>query len=95
MARREETLVQETRRKRTELAARADGGSILASVRIYCLACCGGSGAEVVACPSAECPLYPYRTGRNTLRAVREMTEEQRTAAAERLAAARVARKEG
>ena len=44
--------------------------------------------------PVKACPVYPFRMGTNPYRTKREMTEEQRVAAAERLAAARAAREE-
>lgn len=33
------------------------------AIRANCLDCCGGSPKEVRLCPSAKCPLYPYRLG--------------------------------
>jgi len=44
---------------------------------------------DVKNCTARDCPLYPFRLGRNPFRTKREMTEEQRTAAVERLAKAR------
>ena len=34
-------------------------------LRAYCLWCCAGQSKEVELCPSEECPLYPFRLGRN------------------------------
>ena len=59
------------------------------AIRAFCLECVGGSANEVKPCPSMRCPLHPFRFGRNPYRSKREMTEEQRTAAAERLRKAR------
>jgi len=35
------------------------------SIRAYCLECSGGSPKEVRLCVIPECPLYPYRLGKN------------------------------
>ena len=59
------------------------------AIRAFCVDCCGGSTNEVKLCPSSRCALYPFRLGRNPYRAKRELTEDQRLAAAERLKKAR------
>lgn len=59
------------------------------AIRAFCLDCCGGSATEVKDCTSKMCVLKPFRFGKNPYRTKREMTEEQREAAAERLAKAR------
>ncbi len=65
------------------------------AIREFCLGCVGNSSNEVKMCPSVKCPLYPFRFGKNPYRTKREMSEEQREAAAERLRKAREeARKE-
>lgn len=85
-------LIHELRRKYPGLAKRADAGSALAAVRLHCIECMGGVRSEVEICTAPECPLYPYRRGQSPRK--RQMSEEQRAAAAERFAAAR-ARREG
>ena len=65
------------------------------AIRAFCLDCCGGSPYEVKDCTARDCFLYPFRLGRNPFRTKREMTEEQRSAAAERLALAREKKAEG
>lgn len=65
-----------------------EGGPLLAAIRARCLDCCAGSVAEVRSCVSGTCALWPYRMNKNPFRR-REMTDEQREAAAERLRAAR------
>lgn len=55
------------------------------AIRAKCLDCCCGNSNEVKLCPAEECALHPFRFGKNPYRAKREMTEEQRAAAAERL----------
>lgn len=59
------------------------------AIRAFCLNCCGESASEVKLCPSIRCALYPFRFGKNPFRSKREMTEEQRAKAAERLMIAR------
>lgn len=59
------------------------------AVKLKCLDCCGGSWEEVKKCACKnDCFLHPFRLGHNPF-VVREMTEEQRHAAAERLKAFR------
>ena len=62
------------------------------AIRMKCLDCSGGSRREAERCTVKTCALYPFRMGRNPFRAVREMSEEQKAAAVERLAKARASR---
>lgn len=55
------------------------------AIRANCLECCCGSAYEVERCPSTDCPLYPFRFGKNPYRTPRVLTDEQRIAAAARL----------
>ena len=41
----------------------------LKAIRAKCLDCCCQQASEVRACTVTECPLYPYRMGRNPNRA--------------------------
>ena len=59
------------------------------AIRKHCLDCCCGSAKEVKLCAVTDCYLYPFRFGKNPYRAKRELTEEQKAAAAERLKKAR------
>lgn len=59
------------------------------AIRAKCLDCCCGQTKEVELCPCTYCALYPFRFGRNPYRTKRELSEEQRMAAAERLRKAR------
>ena len=68
--------------------------SPIKAIRAFCLDCCGGSSTEVRECTSKSCPLKPFRFGRNPY-IKREMTEEQREQAKERLAKAREAKEKG
>lgn len=58
------------------------------AIRAFCLECCGNAPSEVKTCVSKRCPLYAFRFGKNPY-VKRELTDEQREAAIERLAAAR------
>lgn len=59
------------------------------AIRAKCIDCSGGSVSEVTKCVIPDCPLYPYRMGRNPFRQERVMSPEQRAAAIERLAKGR------
>lgn len=59
------------------------------AIRAKCLDCCYDSPSEVRMCPSEDCPLYPFRFGKNPYIAKRDYTEEEKEAMKERLAAAR------
>lgn len=39
------------------------------AIRLKCLDCCCGSSHEVKLCAATNCPLYPYRLGKNPNRA--------------------------
>jgi hypothetical protein len=61
---------------------------LLAAIRANCLACCSDSPSEVRRCRMVQCDMWPYRMGSNPF-VSRDYTDEQREAAAARLAAAR------
>lgn len=56
------------------------------AIRRKCLDCCMNQVEEVKRCPIEDCPLFPFRFGKNPFRTKREYTEEQRQAMASRLA---------
>ena len=58
--------------------------SPIKAIRAKCLDCSCNQINEVKLCPIENCPLYPFRMGKNPF-STRKMTEEQRLAAAERL----------
>lgn len=60
----------------------------LKAIRAKCLDCCCGSFNEVKMCPCTDCSLYEFRFGKNPY-LKRELTDEQREKAAQRLKAAR------
>ncbi len=55
------------------------------AIRAYCLNCCLESANEVRNCPAEDCQLWHFRMGKNPYRTKREMSEEQKAAAVERL----------
>jgi hypothetical protein len=62
-------LIRELRKLHIGLARRVDAGSPLASIRLFCLECMGGSRKEVATCTAPECPLYKLRLGKRAQRA--------------------------
>ena len=62
----------------------------LKAIRAKCLDC-NGSATEVKLCPCTDCPLHPFRFGKNPY-VKRSMTQEQKDAAGIRLKKAREAR---
>ena len=66
--------------------------SPLKAIRAKCLECCYDQANEVKLCVCEHCPLYPFRFGKNPFRTKREMTEEQKQAARERMAKLRLAK---
>jgi len=35
------------------------------SIRLYCLECCCNQKSEVSRCELVDCPIYPFRLGKN------------------------------
>lgn len=62
--------------------------SPIKAIRAYCLSCVCGNAAEVKRCELTNCPLHPFRFGKNPF-TKRTLTEEQRQEAAKRLLKAR------
>lgn len=60
------------------------------AIRLKCIDCCNGSYSEARLCPATDCPLYPFRLGKNPFRQKREYSDEEKAAIADRLAKARV-----
>ena len=54
------------------------------AIRAKCLDC-NGTANEVKLCPCTDCALWPFRLGKNPNIKPRNLTDEQRKAAAERL----------
>lgn len=55
------------------------------AIRAKCLDCAYTS-PEVALCPCKDCPLWPFRFGKNPYRTKRELTPEQLEKARERIA---------
>ena len=58
-------------------------------IRLKCIDCCCGSVSEVRLCTAKNCPLWPWRMGKNPYRKKVERTEDEKKAIAERLAKGR------
>lgn len=54
------------------------------AIRAFCLDCCGSNSNEVKNCTSRTCQLKPFRLGKNPY-IKRQLTPEQKAAAAERM----------
>ena len=65
--------------------------SPLKAIREKCLDC-NYTSNEVKLCPCTDCPLWPFRFGKNPY-SKRKLTDEQRQAAADRLKTARERKK--
>lgn len=59
------------------------------AIRAKCLDCSDGNSNEVKNCQIPSCPIFPFRLGKNPFRQKRELSPEQKAAAALRLQAAR------
>lgn len=55
------------------------------AIRLKCLDCMCGQANEVKLCPCTDCPLYPFRLGKDPYR--KPMSEEQKNASRERMIA--------
>jgi len=59
------------------------------AIKRHCKGCCAGSWDEVKACHIEKCALHPFRLGKDPGAKIRVMTDEQKTAASDRLKKAR------
>lgn len=64
----------------------------LKAIRLKCLDCSGDSAEEARKCVIPDCPLFPFRFGKNPFRT--PMSEEKRKERGERLNRARLAKQE-
>ncbi len=48
------------------------------AIRAKCLDCCCGKATEVNLCPAKDCPLHPFRFGKNPNQKGRVLSAEQR-----------------
>ena len=58
--------------------------NVLRAIKLKCLDCSTYNINEIKECPVKECPLYPFRQGKNPFRK-RTLTDEQRQKIGERL----------
>ena len=66
--------------------------SPLKAIKAFCVDCMGGQVTYVKDCTSTNCPLYEFRFGKNPYN-TRQLTDEQRQAASERMKKVAEARK--
>ena len=59
--------------------------SPLKAIRAKCLDCCYNQKDEIKNCPASDCPLFPFRFGKNPYRTKRELSDEERAALSERM----------
>jgi len=57
----------------------------LKAIRQYCLDCSAGSPSEVRKCVIENCPLYPFRFGKNPFRKGRVLTPAEKQLAREKM----------
>ena len=55
------------------------------AIRAKCVECSGGSQSEATLCAMRDCPLWPFRAGKNPYRSKRTMSDEQKAELVERL----------
>ena len=58
--------------------------NVLRAIKLKCLDCSSYNTNEIKECPVKNCPLYPFRLGKNPFRK-RELSEEERTKLSERM----------
>ena len=63
--------------------------SPLKAIRAKCMDCSNDSYSEIANCPVTNCPLWPFRMGKNPYRKKKELSEEQKAKLLEGLAKAR------
>lgn len=63
--------------------------SALKAIRLNCLQCSGNSSKEVKLCVMSDCPLYPFRFGKNPFRPKVVLSDEKKQIIKERLIRAR------
>ena len=62
-------------------------------IKKYCLWCMCDQPNEVKLCPSKDCPLYPFREGKNPFASKKEYSEEELEKKRESMKKAREAKK--
>lgn len=62
----------------------SENTNVLRSIKLKCLDCSTYNINEIKECPVKNCPLYPFRLGKNPFRK-RELSEEERNKLSERM----------
>ena len=62
----------------------SENTNILRAIKLKCLDCSTYNINEIKECPVKNCPLYPFRLGKNPFRK-RELSEEERNKLSERM----------
>ena len=62
----------------------SENTNVLRAIKLKCLDCSTYNTNEIKECPVKNCPLYPFRLGKNPFRK-REISEEERTKLSERM----------
>ncbi len=55
------------------------------AIHTFCLDCSGGQNKEVYLCPAYDCPLYPYRFGKNPYSNRAPLGDEQKAVLSDQL----------
>ena len=58
--------------------------NVIRAIKLYCYSCSSYQLSEVKNCTVTNCPLFPFRNGKNPFRK-RELSEEERTKLSERM----------
>ena len=62
----------------------SENTNVLRAIKLKCLDCSTYTTNEIKECPVKNCPLYPFRLGKNPFRK-RELSEEERNKLSERM----------
>lgn len=62
----------------------SENTNVLRAIKLKCLDCSSYNTNEIKECPVKNCPLYPFRLGKNPFRK-RELSEEERLKLSERM----------
>ena len=62
----------------------SENTNVLRAIKLKCLDCSTYNINEIKECPVKNCPLFPFRLGKNPFRK-RELSEEERTKLSERM----------
>lgn len=63
----------------------SENTNVTRAIKLKCLDCSTYNINEIKECPVKECPLYPFRLGKNPFRKKKELSEEERHKLSERM----------